>query len=405
MAVNNHLLIIGTVWPEPNSSAAGSRMLQLIDLFMELDYQITFSSPTLKTEHAVDLTEKGIDCFEIKVNSAMFDVWIKDLNPSHVMFDRFMMEEQFGWRVAEQCPDAFRILDTEDLHCLRKTRQYCFKNHIDFSLGKLEEEEITKREIASILRSDLSIMISAYEIDVLKSHFQIPDFKLFYLPFLIENNVKTVKSFQDRNHFMTIGSFRHEPNVDSVLFLKKEIWPLIRTQLPQAELHIYGSYPKQQITQLNNIQEGFIVKGWTEDVREAVENARVMLAPLRFGAGQKGKFIDALKYGTPSVTTSIGAEGMVLNEDWSGFVSDDKEALVAHAIELYSNETVWTNKSNRATGILKSVFHKEAYKAPFNQALKSMRTKSLPFYMEALIYHSFRNSRFMSKWIEEKNRN
>ncbi len=404
MAEVNHLLIIGTVWPEPNSSAAGSRMLQLIDLFLELDYKVSFASPTLKTEYAFNLTEKGIYCYEIQVNSSVFDRWIKEVNPSHVMFDRFMMEEQFGWKVAEQCPQAFRILDTEDLHCLRKTRQACFKANTDFSIDILKNEEITKREIASILRSDLSIMISSFEVALLKEAFQIPDCKLFYLPFLVLELERQVNAFETREHFMTIGSFRHEPNVDSVLYLKQEIWPRIRKQLPAAQLHIYGSYPKQKVTQLNNTKEGFLIKGWAEKVQPVVESARVMLAPLRFGAGQKGKFIDALKYGTPSVTTPIGAEGMNINEYWSGYIEDDAQSIADRAVELYTDNVLWNRMSKRTSEILESSFSKSKYIELFSHALNSLDKQKLPFYLEALNYHSFRNSRFMSKWIEEKNK-
>jgi len=401
----NHLLIIGAVWPEPNSSAAGSRMLQLIDLFLELNFRITFASPTLKTEHAFNLSEKNIPCIEIKVNSSEFDVWIKKEMPSHVMFDRFMMEEQFGWRVAEKCPQAIRILDTEDLHCLRKTRQACFKASKEFTLTQLNSSELTKRELASIVRSDLSIMISDVEMEILKTHFQIPEYKLMYIPFLVEVNNRTLKTFHQRKNFMTIGSFRHEPNVDSILYLKNEIWPAIRKKLPHAELHIYGSYPKQSITQLHNPSQGFIIKGWVNDVNEVVESAKVMLAPLRFGAGQKGKFIDALINGTPSVTTSIGAEGMVNKENWSGCITDDPDEIIKEAIRLYEEEEHWNSKHAQANKLLESHFNKSKFTQEFKSRIRNISREVLPFYMESLIYHSFRNSRFMSKWIEEKNTN
>lgn len=399
-----HLLIIGTVWPEPNSSAAGSRMLQLIDLFQELDYDVSFASPTLKTEHAFDLNKKGVSCFEIQVNTSKFDSWIKKINPTHVMFDRFMMEEQFGWRVAEHCPNAFRILDTEDLHCLRKTRQACFKAKKEFTIEHLKNTEITKREIASISRSDLSLMISEYEMNILLNHFQIPNHKVFYLPFLVTEELLEYKPYAERQHFMTIGSFRHDPNVDSVMYLKKKIWPLIRKQLPLAELHIYGSYPKQSVTQLHNPKEGFLVKGWAEDIQTVVENARVMLAPLRFGAGQKGKFIDSLKYGTPSVTTSIGIEGMGSEISWSGCIADDVLAIVNKAVELHENEALWNRMQKRVPHILKTMFSKSNYIESFERSIIEAKKQPLPFYQEALNYHSFKNSRFMSKWIEEKNK-
>ncbi len=100
------LLIIGYVWPEPNSSAAGSRMLQLIAFFQQQSYQVTFASPAQRTEHMVDLAELNVNSVDISLNCSSFDEFISELKPDVVMFDRFMMEEQFGWRVSEQCPEA-----------------------------------------------------------------------------------------------------------------------------------------------------------------------------------------------------------------------------------------------------------------------------------------------------------
>ena len=180
------LLIIGAVWVEPNSSAAGKRMLQLIAQFLERDYKITFASPAQKNEKAIDLISLGINEVVIALNNVSFDKFVKELNPTIVLFDRFMMEEQFGWRVAENCPQAIRILDTEDLHCLRKTRELCLKQQVHFSVDKLLKQDITKREIAAILRCDLSLIISTFEMELLKNRFQIAENILMYLPFLFD---------------------------------------------------------------------------------------------------------------------------------------------------------------------------------------------------------------------------
>ena len=125
--VMKKLLIIGYVWPEPNSSAAGSRMMQLIHSFQMQHYQITFASPAQQTEHMVDLNVLNIAVENISLNCSSFDDFIIKLEPDAVMFDRFMMEEQFGWRVSEHCPQALRILDTEDLFCLRHARHKAYK--------------------------------------------------------------------------------------------------------------------------------------------------------------------------------------------------------------------------------------------------------------------------------------
>ena len=157
--IPNTVLIIGYVWVEPNSSAAGSRMMQLIEQFLKNGSEIIFASPAQKGKKAIDLSSLGVKEVVIELNNASFDVFIKKINPNIVVFDRFMMEEQFGWRVAENCPKAIRILDTEDLHSLRKVRQEKIKKNQKFLIEDLLTSDIAKREIASILRCDLSLII------------------------------------------------------------------------------------------------------------------------------------------------------------------------------------------------------------------------------------------------------
>jgi len=236
------VLIIGTVWAEPNSSAAGSRMLQLIELFLAKNWTITFASTALKNEKSVDLSSFDIDEAAIELNNPSLDYFIKNLQPTIVVFDRFMTEEQFGWRVAENCPNALRILDTEDLHSLRKTRHEVLKKGNDFSLDNLLTSEIAKREIAAILRCDLSLIISSFEMKLLQKTFKIDKDILYYLPFLLDKIVAETTnswtSFEERNHFITVGNFLHKPNVDAVLQLKNNIWKSIRKELPTAEMHV-----------------------------------------------------------------------------------------------------------------------------------------------------------------------
>jgi glycosyltransferase involved in cell wall biosynthesis len=320
------LLIIGTVWPEPTSSAAGTRMMQLIDAFKRFSYEITFASTASSGPFSVGLQEINVHPVSIQLNHSSFDDFIKALQPNVVLFDRFMIEEQFGWRVAEHCPNALRILDTEDLHCLRFARTQALKQNRTYTTLDLNND-LAVREIAAIYRCDLSLIISEYEIELLNTHFKIDASLLIYVPFLFDvlndDTISKLPTFDERHHFITIGNFLHEPNRKSVLYLKEHLWPLIKKQLPQTELHVYGAYPTPQILQLHQPKNGFLIKGRAEDAVVVMEQAKVLLAPLQIGAGLKGKLAEAMLCGTPSVTTRIGAEGMFDTEDWCGFVADD----------------------------------------------------------------------------------
>jgi hypothetical protein len=121
------VLVIGYVWPEPNSSAAGSHMLSLLRVFRAQEWKVEFATPAQPSEHMVDLSAEDISSKNIELNSDSFDDYINSYEPSIVLFDRFMMEEQFGWRVEKNCPSALKILDTEDLQCLRGARQKAHK--------------------------------------------------------------------------------------------------------------------------------------------------------------------------------------------------------------------------------------------------------------------------------------
>jgi glycosyltransferase involved in cell wall biosynthesis len=413
MNQDKKILIIGSVWPEPDSSAAGTRMLQLISLFREEGFLVTFASPAMDSDFMIDLTLVGVVKKSIALNCSSFDAFVKELNPSVVLFDRFMMEEQFGWRVSENCPDAIRLLDTEDLHCLRVARQNAFKEKRCFEEENILKEEVAKREIASILRCDLSLMISEYEIELLTKRFKLDSSLLFYLPFLVEpiSSIDLVKlpSFEERNNFIFIGNFLHEPNWNAVQYLKETIWPLIKMQIPQAVVNVYGAYPSQKVVQLNNVKEGFNIKGRAANAHDVVGQARVVLAPLRFGAGLKGKLLEAMQCGTPSVTTSIGAESMHGDLPWNGFIANDVEIFVTESVRLYHNKRLWLQAQENGIKIINRRYVRVLFENDFKRQIKWLQDnlqqhRTSNFMGSLLQHHTMKSTKYMSMWIEEKNK-
>jgi glycosyltransferase involved in cell wall biosynthesis len=408
------LLIIGFVWPEPNSSAAGGRMMQLISIFKENGFEITFASPALDSDFMVDLKAFGVEKRAIELNNSSFDSFIIELNPDVVLFDRFMIEEQFGWRVAENCPKAIRLLDTEDLHCLRTARQKAFKENRIFKLPDLLSEEVAKREIASILRCDLSFIISEFEMKLLKDIFKIDSSLLHYLPFLVdemsEENLLELPSFQDRKNFVFIGNFLHEPNWNTVQYLKETIWPLVKKQFSDAVLEVYGAYPSQKVLQLHQPKNGFFIMGRAKDATEIVKNARIVLAPIRFGAGLKGKLLEAMQCGTPSITTTIGSEAMHGNLPWNGFITNDIQDFANEAIALYHNENLWKQSQKNGIAIVNEYYQKNKYSTQLiesvNLLLNDSESHRLHNFMGSLLqHHTLKSTKYMAKWIEAKNKN
>ena len=404
------LIIVGYVWPEPNSSAAGYRMLSLIKLFLAQQWRVIFASASEPGMHRYSLNELGVAEHSISLNDSSFDDWIRQMAPQAVMFDRFMLEEQFGWRVEQACPDALRLLDMEDCHALRDARQRCFNANETLSAEWLNSE-LAQREIAAIYRCDLTLVISEFELNLLQQHYGVPAALLSYCPFLLDATAQTaMPAFTQREHFIAIGNFRHAPNWHSVLWLKQQIWPLIRQQLPQAQLHIYGAYPPPKATALHNAKQGFLIKGWAPDAYAVMQRARVCLAPLAFGAGLKGKLLDAMRCGTPSITTDIGAEGMTLaGYGWAGQIANDSQALAEAALKLYQQQPLWQQAQETGYIIVQEKFVVTQHQSRIWQQLEHVR-HNLALHRQhnftglMLRQHAYRSTKYMGQWIEVKTR-
>lgn len=406
------ILVIGQVWPESRSSAAGKRMLQLLAVFQLWEMKIYFGSTAQKSAYSDDLTPFEVEEVQVFLNDERTDKMLADLQPDWVMYDRFMMEEQFGWRVTAQCPQAKTLLDTEDLHFLRYARQEQLKKGSE-TLDEYLYGDRTKRELASIMRCDLTLLISSVEWELLVHQFHLPQDILFVLPFLeediSEDEQTKVLSFDEREGFVFIGNFMHEPNWQAVLRLKTEIWPVLRKQLPHAKLYIYGAYSSAKVLQLHKPDENFYIQGRAEDALAVIGRARVMLAPIVFGAGIKGKFIDGMQAGTPNITTSVGIEAMATKDQWNGFVADEIEDFVAKAVELYQDQKIWQVKQQKGVDLLRLKYNKKENIQLLKEKVEQLDVaieehRKSHFLLEVFKYHNVQSTKYMALWIEEKNK-
>lgn len=421
------VLVIGYVWPEPRSSAASGHVMQILDAFLTQGWDITFSSPASPGEHMADLSALGIRQVPIELNNSSFDTFIRALAPDIVLFDQFMMEEQFGWRVEKHCPNALRMLETSDLQSLRHARHQRLKDRLkvnedqnDFSdllttsalrgeFERMADTDLAKREIAALYRCDLNLIISDEEIDLLVKQFGLPDALLHWCPLMVDQPTAAPPGYAERAHFLSIGNFRHAPNWDAVLWLKTTIWPLIRAQLPTAQLHLYGAYTPPKATALHNAAQGFHIMNRAEDALQVMSAARVCLAPLRFGAGIKGKLVDAMLSGTPSVTTPVGAEGMQGDHPWPGAVVNTAHDFASHAVDLYNDQARWQQAQYLGCELLGQRYKRADHAAALIERINACR-QQLPqlrrnnFTGSMLRHHTLKSTQYMAQWIEEKNR-
>ena len=425
-SATTQVLVIGYVWPEPRSSAASGHVMQILEALLQQGWAVTFASPAGPGEHKADLTALGIRECPIELNNSSFDDFVRELAPDIVLFDQFMMEEQFGWRVEQQCPDALRVLETSDLQSLRHARHQRLKERLkasddgdDFSqlfaqapvdeFRLMADTDLAKREIAALYRCDLNLMISEVEIELLVNQFKLPRTLLHCCPLMPDSPPHHFVPFEERAHFLTIGNFRHAPNWDAVLWMKTSLWPLIRQQLPGAQLHIYGAYTPPKATALHNPAQGFHVMNWAEDALQVMSAARICLAPLRFGAGIKGKIVDAMLCGTPNVTTPIGAEAMAGDLPWPGAIADSASTLAAAAVQLYQDRALWTEAQQRGRDLLAARYSKQAHGAALIERLQACRQDLAQrrrdnFTGSMLRHHHHKSTQYMAQWIEAKNR-
>ncbi|ETV92608.1 hypothetical protein H310_13063 [Aphanomyces invadans] len=409
------VLVAGSVWPERTSSAAGVRTADMIGILLDEGYNVVCISPSRLNSHANLLTEMGATCVQVDPNTDTFASVMASL-PIHVaIFDRYIAEEMYGWHVAKHSPHAVRVLDLQDVHFLRKAREFhvCttkadFRTALDPSIDVEPVVSVVLRELACILRSDWTVYVSDFEIELLVHRFDVPRHHLRKLDYIVRPDklLQYSSNFHDRRHIAVVGSFKHSPNVDGLHWLKDSLWPSIRQSVhPDTELHIYGSYASAKATKaLERGHDNIRVMGFCNDVHDTLACYRLSLAPLRFGAGIKGKIIDSWVAGTPVVSTSVGAEGMnYLPGKWGGAVADTPREFADRVANLYNDAETWKAAHDLGKTLCQTHYDFNAQKQNLLNIVSSGQQTN--WVGRVLWSNQFRASEFMSRYIQEKNKN
>jgi O-antigen biosynthesis protein len=431
------VLWIVHVWPEGDSSAGGVRTLQLLRFFLDRGDFVSVVSPCRSSEYRRALEDLGIETAHIEINDSAFDDFIAHLSPDMVFFDRFIIEEQFGWRVQRYSPRSVRVLDTIDLHFVRKERQLLVGEERGFGLSEkvITSSDTMLREVSSIFRCDHSLLVSEWEKQLLVNEYCVPETLLSVCPIYYGMDGK-VSLFESREHMVAIGNFNHEPNVDCFRLLRDAIWPQVHTlfvenYMPHVELHIYGAYATHEFSHAKNLPKGMIVKGRAREVVSTLKQYRLTLAPLRFGAGIKGKVLDSWSAGTPVITTQIGLEGLEIEDAGTnlppcnfevsrGFTREceSKENLMHHSITspeafiqacylLYNDKERWMSSQLLGYDVLRRSFLLESVRAKFTHCIdriilnrETHRASNVVGKM--LWFNTARCTEYFSRWLELK---
>ena len=415
------------VWPEPSSSAAGVRLDYLIRLFIREGFELHLSSTAEQGPYSALYEDlDGVYRHNLDPNSSEISVKLAQINPDVVVFDRYPTEEQFSWHVMEACPKAIRILDTEDLHGLRRARQLTLEElenkggltHLYVAEHEIKPTSvyntIALREMVSMHRSDLSLVVSDVELSYAQKYYGIPINQLMYLPIL---SSRLFEPFGPLNNDMStnacfIGNFKHVPNRDAVHFLRYQLWPHINKALSgqgdaNSECHIYGAYMDAKMERLHNPSIGFHMMGRVDDVYSTMAGYGVLLAPLRFGAGVKGKILDAISVELPVVTTPTGSEGLSVHldgVDFPGYLAKTVEEFKQSAVKCLSTsaQNRWNFPDHKKLVQRLDTEYGNAFIAQVNNLIEGKNGIQHPIKL-MLEQNSQLAHRYLSKYIQLKN--
>lgn len=440
----NNVAFISPVWPERSSSAAGVRTMDLISLFADRCQSLTYiSTSDIDNDHARTLQASGIHIHHCPPNreSQITDI-LKQCRPDIVIFDRFYCEEMFSHHVFKTCSDdALRVIDMQDVHFLRQSRQELSKKAFNNNNRSSTTREILRhrpdasyqpclREIAAVYRSDLTLVCSPVELHMLHHEYGIPMNKMILAPFFVdrqgEHTTMVHDDFASRHNFMMIGNFLHPPNVDSVQWTCEEIWPRITAKLREGSLqgqlpslHVYGAYlPDRIVQKYHDPKNGIHIKGFLPSLSD-MRHYRVCLAALRYGAGLKGKICDAWSHGLVVCTTPIGEEGMntsYLAHDgssnhsttWGGLhTSWTADDIAKDAVRLYSDQALFMQCQQRGFELLDLLYNREkGLDAVYDGIMHAFKEKSerrKKDYIGAILWEQKnRSTEYFSRWIELK---
>ena len=256
--------------------------------------------------------------------------------------------------IRRHAPRAKIILNTSDLHYLRDLREAELE-------GSEEKREAALRwkaqELDVIRRCDHSIVMSDHEVEVLAA--ELPGANIHLVPLMFVDIPGRAGGFGERSDLLFIGGFPHTPNVDAVVWFCERIWPAVRARLPEARVHLIGNKPPEEVHALGAIP-GVNVVGYVDDLKPWFDRIRLSVAPLRYGAGIKGKLGTSLGFGVPSVATSIAVEGMKMRDGVQALVADDEAAFAEAVVNLYTDEALWDRISRDGLDFVRDTYSLDA---------------------------------------------
>lgn len=358
------ILLIDATTPTPDQDSGSVRYINVIKVLRSLGWQCTFFADN--RAHVPRYSE-ALRALGVEVQ---YSPWMNDpvafFRQRGAEFDAVMLSRHYVARhyvelVREHAPQALLLFDTVDLHYLREQRAA----QVEGSEALERQSQDTRTaELDLVQRCDVTLVVSPVEKALLAE--EAPGRRVEIL-----SNVHEVAGrragFEARKDLWFVGGFQHQPNVDAVLWFVREIWPRVRAELGDVQFHVVGSKLPEEIAALAG--HGVIVHGFVEDIEPFLDGCRLSVAPLRYGAGVKGKVNQSMAYGQPVVATPIAVEGMEIHAGSEALVAADAESFAAAVVRLYRDPELWLRLSDAGLANIERHFSFEAARVALRQIL------------------------------------
>ena len=360
------IVVFNDKLPQPEKDSGSVRLFEILKILAG-EFDVCFVPVTFSVRALFD---KSLSKIGVKVIS--FIEWQKEFKTKKIniaVLSRPQVAEIVLPQIRQFDENIKIIFDTVDVHFVRFQREFELTNNRSFAA---EAEQFKKLETSLADLSDEVWCVTAADVEFLDE--TAPPTQKIVIPNIHKMGTRG-KPFAERSGIMFLGSYLHRPNIDAVFYFLREIFPLVCKDLPDAKFHVVGSHPAAEILQAESESENVIVRGFVEDVAPLFEDCRVFVAPLRYGAGMKGKIGHALSFGVPTVTTKIGAEGMNLTDKKELLIADKPKEFAEAIIKLYRNEQLWQSLSDAGYKFIEENYSPEIIKHKILSSVENLLEK------------------------------
>jgi glycosyltransferase involved in cell wall biosynthesis len=353
-----YILIIDDKIPEYDKDSGSRRLTEIIKLLLKNGYGVCLMPNVkeykFKKDYVQHFTDMGVVVYEPALNASgelitkekFLDLVIPHI--THAWLHRPNIFQKYFPILQKKGFNGPCIFDMVDFHYLRMKREA----ELTGDAAKLKDaEKHLKVEMGNCEKADKIIVISGKDKEALLNYYNdASKMEVVGNIHQFKNKPADFKGFTERQGLLFIGGFDHKPNEDAVVFLHEKVMPLVWNTNPDINVNIVGSNPTDIVTALHS--EKFNIIGFVEDVMPYFNDAKLFVAPLRYGAGIKGKIGQSLEYSLPLVTTSIGAEGFDFGSFVDAMIADDAEGLAQKILAAYTNEELWNGISNNSENVI-----------------------------------------------------